>query len=709
MLSFGHSAWLLLPIGILSIGLALIAYHRTSPLPTPIVRTGLVALRSLTLFGALGLLLSPACNQTQTVQTEPLLALLIDNSESMSLLQGDSTSAAQGLQSTLASLGSLPGSQLLFGFDRTARQVPTSDSLTFSGTVTDLSQGLDDVWGALRDKNLRGVLLMTDGLHNSGDNPVFMAGEYGVPIHTLVVGDSTMRQDLRIGNVFTNDVGYVDQEQIVRATLQSHGFSGQEVQVQLLHGDSVVATAATRLSDGLGTAQVEMSMTPAAPGFQQYTVSATHFDNEVTHRNNTSTVAVRVLDNRQRTLVLAASPSPDLASIRRFLEARGPDPFEVFVQKGPGEFYGNAFPIGQDPYELVILVGFPGPGAPQSAIQYASDLVESGTPLLFICSRTTDLTSLKLHFEDFLPVTPRNGAAIARDATVMLTTEGLQHPVLSFDGVNRITRLPPLEGLWADWQPTPDATILAESPTLTDANSAPLLVVRRRGGKRSAALLAGRTWRWENLPDDLEDASHIWPALLDGLIQWLTVPEDQRPVRINAASSAISEGDPIQLVGQVYDESLNPLVNAAVTVTVTSPAGETTEFQMQPIGSGQFDLNLGVLPVGQYAYSAVATYQNATVGTDIGTFLVGEHLLEYRETRADAPLLRQIATRSGGLFLTPDRLGALETHLREDSTYVPTTHTETTETFLWRWLPTFLVLLFLLTSEWVIRKRVGLA
>ncbi len=709
MLSFGHSSWLLLPIGIVGIGLAFAAYHRVSPKPPLPVRSGLVTLRALSFSCAAGLLLSPACERTATVHSDPVLALLIDGSESMNLISRDSTNAAQSTRKAVSNAESLPGTHRTFIFNQTTTEVLGPDSLTFDGIATNISNGLRDVRAALRNDNLRAVLLISDGLHNSGNNPIYLAPELGVPVHTMAVGDSTARHDLLISSVLTNEVGYSGREQVVRVSLQYFGMGAQDITVRLLHADSVIASTSTRVHGGLGVSSAEMMLHPAEPGMQQYTVAVTHLEGEVTHRNNVATTSVRVLGTRKRILILAAAPSPDVGSLRRFLDLQGPENYDMYVQKGRDEFYGGPLAISPSHYELVILAGFPGPNASRSALQAVAELADAGTPLLFMASRVTDLASLKIVLGEYLPALPNGARAEARDVMVAPTPAGLQHPALDFDNVNHVALLPPLEGLWADWKPTPDATILAASDPTPDAPAIPLLVTRRRSGSRTAAFLAGRFWRWENLPDDLDAASHIWPVLFEGLVQWLTVPEDQRTVRVNPATPSFGGGTPAQMVGQTYDESLNPLENAAIAVTVTNPIGNTNEFQMQSLGNGQFGLDLGTLPTGRYGYNAVATHNDGRLGEDSGTFLVGGHQLEYRETRTNTTMLRQIAARSGGLFLTPDRMEMLDDHLANDPSFAASSRTETTVTNLWRWIPTFLVILLLLTAEWVIRKRVGLA
>jgi hypothetical protein len=87
---------------------------------------------------------------------------------------------------------------------------------------------------------------------------------------------------------------------------------------------------------------------------------------------------------------------------------------------------------------------------------------------------------------------------------------------------------------------------------------------------------------------------------------------------------------------------------------------------------------------------------------------VGPLTLEFKETRANAALLRQIAQRSGGSFLTPDALRSLPAILTTSGSFTPVRYEEAREMELWH-LPVFFILVvLLLTTEWVLRKRSGM-
>lgn len=716
-LSFGFSPWLLLLCLLGAAALTYWSYRRTVPQVTTARRAVLMSLRFVALFIILFLLFEPIWRQLQRDERPPVLAVIVDDSQSLGLeaeTEGAKIDLAATTRATVQGLplDALDGETRIFAFSTSVRDLPrsnASDSLRFNGARTNIAQALDYVRDAMQDQNLRGVLLISDGQYNAGRNPLYQAERYPVPVHTVAVGDTLRRRDVQIRRVTTNEIAYVDEEQPVQIGLRADGFSGEQVVVSLVQGGQVLGSQPVRLSDGSAEVTVDLNYTPEQEGFKQLNAVVTQLPGEVTYRNNTQSFTVRVLENKRRILLVAAAPDPDLAGIRQLLEQDGNTEILSFVQKGAGSFYEGAFPASLEDIDLMVLVGFPGRAADPTVMQRIATAATDGKPLFFLLTRQTDLVSLRMNFEDALPVLPDRNRPTFDEAGIVVTARGAQHPILeipqrpaTFGG------LPPLLYNASRWQPSPDARVLATIDLRGVELDDPLLVIRRRSGSRSAALLGSGTWRWKNLPDDLQTYEPFWPGLFSNLTQWLTTPEDNRRVRVEPVEDLFSGGEPIELTGQAYDESLNPVSDASISVEVKAPDGTTLPYTMNPVGNGRYVLDVGTLPEGTYSYEASGDRNDVNLGTDSGTFAVGALTLEFKETRANAALLRQIAQRSGGLFFTADQLASLPGALQDGGAFSPVVFEATRETELWH-LPAFiLIVVLLLTTEWVLRKRSGM-
>jgi hypothetical protein len=82
--------------------------------------------------------------------------------------------------------------------------------------------------------------------------------------------------------------------------------------------------------------------------------------------------------------------------------------------------------------------------------------------------------------------------------------------------------------------------------------------------------------------------------------------------------------------------------------------------------------------------------------------------LEFLDTRMNADLLRQIALRTGGMFVPAADLALLQDSLKARAALAPSEEqrSETLEIRRWPYSLGFLVLL--LAAEWIIRKLGGM-
>jgi hypothetical protein len=730
--SLALSPWLLALGLAVALALAVGAYRRTVPPLGRGLRLTLGTLRFLALALVLFLLFEPVARQLSTLERPPVLAVLLDTSQSLRVTtSGDAgdadaatavadsaeavTRARAAVAEALAQLraSGFDGEARFFAFDQTLRPLADAaalDTLAFDGPRTDLAGALDALRQTLQNDNLQGVALVTDGQYNAGRNPLYVAERYPVPLFPIAVGDTARRRDVQVRRVTTNEVAYVGTELPVRVGLRGESVAGETVSVALMQDGQTLARERVTLPEGTAEVPVDLTFAPESAGLRQLTVAVSRLDGEATYRNNAQTLTVRVLDRKRRVLLLGAAPSPSFASTRRLLSADRNTEVTARLPRRDGRFYGGAFPDTLAAFDALMLAGFPSADAPAAVVERVAEAAAE-KPLVVLLDRQTDLRRLADAFGDRLPAQPERIRPGYGEALFVRTAAGERHPVFDIDGADdRAWRqLPPLLVSQSRWTPTPDATVLATVEVRGVALDDPALVVRRRSGQRSAMLLGTGTWRWANLPEGLAPAEPLWPGLLTNLLQWVTAPTDDRPVRVTPTKPSFAGSETVSFTGQVYDESLNPIPDAAVDVTVTAPDGTTYPFGMEAVGSGRYTLDVGTLPEGTYRYAATAARDGTTLGTDRGQFSVGALTLEFQETRADLTLLRQLAQRSGGAVYQPEGAGDLPVRLASSETFRPVVVEQERTTELWRRIGFLVAILVLLAAEWAVRKRFGLA
>jgi len=717
--SFGYSPWLLLLCVMVAGGLTYWSYQSTVPSLSAGWRGLLGGLRFLALALICFLLFEPVFRQIQASERPPVLAVLVDDSKSMRVVTGrgqspSATTARDSVRPILEALGpeAVSGSVRFFGVGQSLRALPgpSADSLQFGDARTDLASALQAVPEELPETNVKGIVLVSDGQYNTGRNPLRAADRSPVPIHTVTVGDTTRPRDLRVRSVATTERAYLDSKVPVRAALTATDGRGEPVTVTLEQDGRTLDRSEVRLPTGTGEVSADLTFEPTEAGLQQLTVRATTLSGEVTTRNNVQTVSLRVLESKRQVLLLGAAPSPSLAAIRRVYERNADTKVTARVPTQDGSFIGGSLPEDLSTFDVVVCAGFPSAPVPDDVVERVATQIEDDTPALFFLDRQTDLSAWSEHFASVLPATPGAANTGFTDASFTVVESERQHPVFRLEDadVSLFDRVPPLRASDINWTPTPDARVLATATQPSPSASAPLLVVRSRAGLRTAAVLGTGVWRWALLPSGLEPAAPLWPGLASNLLRWVSTEADDSPVRVRPVASTFDGGEPVSFTGQVYNESMQPVSDATVEVTVTDSGGTEYPYTMEPVGQGRYTLDVGTLPEGSYRYEAAARLEGTKVGTDQGEFSVAPLRLEYQAPRADAVLMRQLAARSGGTAYTPETAQQLPADLADRASFSSEVVQQTSEAELWRTSLFLIAILVLLAGEWTLRKLFGL-
>ena len=696
------------------------SYGRSTPRVAGGRRALLAGLRGAVLVVVFLLLFEPVLRRLTGRDEEPVVAVLLDDSRSLTVGVPGAPAPAERL---VGALQRLPRDARYYTFaSETTRLEERPGTLENAGERTDIAGALQRVDRELGGRNLRAVLLLSDGRFTTGRNPVWVAARYPVPVYTSAVGDSVAVRDVRVADVLTNEIAYVGSELPVRVAVQATGYAGTRATISLSDGSRTLATTTIVLPADGGEAAVDMAVTPASPGLRRYVARVSAQAGEATTRNNVGSATVRVLDQRRRLLVVSAAPGPDLAALRAVLDADAQMEPTYRTQRAAGVFYEGPLPetleraSGAGGFDAIVLVGYPGAAAGDTESRRIATAIESGRPALFLLTRQTDLGALARVFGNALPAVPEVARAGWAEAQAGLTPAGVSHPVLELSGTGGratdraavLTRLPPLEVSESRWAPATGARVLATARRGAIDTGAPMVVVRQGDGSRSAAVLGAGTWRWRTLPADLADMAPVYPRLIDNLVRWTTTREDRRRVRVRPVQSAFGPGERVRFTGQVYDEALQPISDAEVRVVVAGPGGRRPARTMRSLGSGRYALDAGALPAGRWSFEASAVRAGASAGDDRGTFAVGAVADEFLHAGGDPALMRQIALRSGGRAVPLDSVGDFMALLRRDGRMEPRVVEQSVETPLLD-LPLLLGLLVVgLTAEWVMRKRWGM-
>jgi len=695
-----------------AISLSIFAYHRTVPPVSQGTRYLLISLRALALFFLLLLILEPILRLVREESKPPTVAILVDDSKSMGLTDKMGNRAetvrallkSDGIQK-LSKLGRLE----VFRFSSEFSAISTADSLRFSGDATDISTALKEVQKKSEEENIETIVLVTDGNHNLGENPLREVDHFGLPIYTVGVGDSSEQKDVLITKVVTNEIAYAESHVPMDVTMKSSGFNGERVEVSLSEGGKTISQQFVTLKEGTWEYPVKLFFDPKDEGTKRYTVSVSRLEGELTAANNVKSVFVKVLKSKMKVLLVAGAPSPDVAFIRRALSEDKNVDLKALIQKSATEFYESEFslPMLTDA-DCIVLVEFPLSNSREDVLRAVQSAIqEQQKPLLIVLSRNVDAVKLRV-LDSNLPFT--TSAASSGEVSVSLQVPEKEriHPLMNLNGSpNLWDGLPPIYMMGTTFRTKPEAEILGLAKIQGVSLSEPVLLSRSVAGVKSVAILGYGVWRWRLLTQAVDPSKDVLQLFMSNAVRWLTTREETKPVRISSTKEFFTGGERVEFGAQVYDKIYRPIDAAEVKVVVKKD-NETLETILTPMGNGRYEGKLEDLGEGEYQFSGTASLSGGSLGEDKGKFSVGAQEIEFQETRMNKSLLEHLAYQSGGKYIDPQNISQLPEELERNTKLTPKEITLASEFELWS-LPTILILIIIFFgTEWFLRKQAGL-
>ncbi len=266
--------------------------------------------------------------------------VLVDNSQSMQIRDGDSTSKTRGDWVRDHVRADLPWRTRLaqdfdvrpYLFDSHLRGVESLDALTFDGTGSTLGSSLAALGRRFRGLPLAGVLVLTDGNRTDvGDLEVADLP----PIYPVVPPSRGTGRDIGVRDVSVSQANFEAAPIVLRAEVNATGFRDEAIRVVVLDeaGREVARQEATP-ADAAATAKplaFRFQFRPDKKGVQFYRVHASSVaaaslpegspSDEQTLANNTRLVVVDQGEGPYRVLYVSGRPSWEFKFLRRAIAA----------------------------------------------------------------------------------------------------------------------------------------------------------------------------------------------------------------------------------------------------------------------------------------------------------------------------------------------------------------------------------------------------
>ncbi|TLU99344.1 VWA domain-containing protein [Dyadobacter luticola] len=645
----------------------------------------LAAFRGITVALICFLLLSPLVRKTETSVDKAKIVFAIDNSESVGnygkqVLKQISDATAQLNESGFeVSVETLDGG---------AKQ---PDSIAFNQNKTDLSGMLQRIKSSFEGRNLTDVILLSDGIVNQGISPTY--NRFPFKVNTLAVGDSVPDLDIRIKDIVSNRIAYLENEFPIRAEIVANGLTGKSTTISLKQNGKIIQTQTVQIDRPDFFKAFDFKATSTQKGVQHYTLELGNVSGETSSRNNRKDVYIDIIDGRQKILLMALAPHPDIKSIRSIVEANDNYELDINILS-----IANNPPASTKPYDLVILHQIPnvlGLGNAQ-----VRKFLDSKIPLFFILGNQSAVPLASSLNKSLLINTSNNQI----DKVTARFNPAFQQLNFDPESLKLLERLPPLSVPFGEYNLSSGTeTILYQKVGTLNTNK-PLLVLNTNNEQKVAVLAGEGIWQWRQEEFAQTSKQEVVDNLFQKLIQVLSVREDKRKFRVYPVRNEFEAGEQVAFQTEIYNDIYEPIFGQEVTLNLIDEKGKSRQFTYtHSKESPRF--NVSGLAEGVYRYAASATLRGGQERVT-GQFVIRNMDLEANNTTADFGMLRELAGRSGGEFLAPSTLSQFLAKLKSDR---PADRLDSSEEMVeliyMKWL--FFLLVLLLGAEWGLRKYHG--
>jgi hypothetical protein len=638
---------------------------------------------------------------------------------------------------------------------------------TYFRAATDFTAALEGLLKEIPSEQLAGVLVLSDGIHNADTSVLPVTRRFaaqGVPVAGVLVGGTRLPFDIALADVVSPESVFLGDRVRMAATIKATGAIGKKVKVQLSCGGVVVEETQLEISSDDWQREVRLTHEPLTNGVVRYEVCAETLEGELFSDNNAWTSDVAVSDDRINVLLVDDTPRWEFRYLRNLFFGRdksvhlqswlvhpdtlaGAAPASLPAASAArkfGDAESGGWPVSRDEWRAfdVIILGDLDAATltPEVQEEIRACVSERGALLVTIAGPRAMPHAFPAGspLAELVPFTvqPRESYWKGPEQAyrLQLTPAGQSHPVMLQSG-----SLSENEEVWRslpdfDWRlpvtAKPGSEVLAvavaeggeQEKVLTDVRQAvthledvmqhrnrhALLVSQRVGRGKVLGLAFDRTWRLRYRTGDVRHHRFWGQVMRWGLGERLRAGQEH--FRVGTDRLVYGPEDTINVMARVLDDDFAGVETAEIeAVLKTSEGREITRTRLVPRADSHGFYEALLPPQGRAGACQLEVVRLDSVARErVETSLLvtaSRRPIEMGDVRPSKGVMEALAKGTGGKIVTPDAIGSLTELFGEGRRTVQ----ERREYALWNNPFVLLILAVLLTLEWLLRKKGGLA
>jgi len=658
----------------------------------------LIILRSITFVIFTFLLLKPKFSWTQYNYNNLDWNLYIDNSVSISYhpLLSFQTIKSE-LEQIIYSIIKKDAFYNLFSFSGNIKKIKNTESFDSSGSSTDIGKVLNHI--ELNQDNLAGAVIISDGQNNNGINPKSLIKNIKVPVYTLGIGETKPLIDLSIESVDAPTVAVKGENVNIKATINSYGNLDEKVNVVLYSGKKMIGSKFLNISGQGSRNEARFIFTPLNLGENEYIVKVSSLSEEINIDNNQQKFLISVLKDHYKVALITGTPSFNTIVIKEYITNYPRVELDHYVLSKNG--YAPSLKLfWSTPYQLIIFDNYP------------IDVLKSKTQKIYSKKITSEKASLLWII----------GQNVTSESAQSLT------PFFHLDYVDE--NINSHQNSWYFTEDIINSSIIQGSLTNQKSNFAdifpPITTPYKFNAKHKKVNPIAYHESDEVIPvifmgDVKNIRSIVWTSndfstvkynissnnnfrdIWSNLFSWLLKTGGDRNLYFRLNKESYQQGEEILITGSSIQDNLSINNQAFITIMHDSIEVNSFELRFNP-ESNRWEGNFWAPKPGNYNYKIVINDGSSEPMEQIGKFIVEKSQIELNQVSLNLPLLTNISNGTGAEYYSwesrsvlVDKIKSVKNKTKIDKSVVLSEN---------KWV--MIILIILLTIEWVFRKRIGL-
>lgn len=646
-------------------------------------------IRALTVSFIAFFLLSPLFRNTTKKVEEPVIIVAQDQSASISTAR-DSVFYSESYPALVNSLVEELGKDFdvhTFSFGDHIREGINFD---FTDKQTNITDMLAEVQSRYLNRNVGALILASDGIFNQGIHPQYALQYLPFPVYTVALGDTTVVKDAVVVNVAHNRIAFLNNTFPLEVHVRGVLCNGLNTTLRVIKDGTVLFSERIVFSGNNDNSFIPVELTAEQAGLQRYRIELLPVDGEIILSNNVKDIYIEVLEARQKVLVLYSSPHPDITAIRQTLEAQENYSVEVFEAS---QYNGN-------PKEFNLAVLHQVPSRQQAFTSLIRKLNDADLPLLHILGSGSDLNV----FNTLGYGLSISGSASRVDETLPALNPAFTLFSLSDDFTETLRFFPPLFSPFGTYRESLASNALFYRQIGSLVTDAPLMTFADLSGRKIGVIAGEGLWRWRLVNFSRRGNHNAFNEWLTKSIQYLALREQKDRFRVQT-QNRWNENEEIEFSAELYNASFEPINTPEIELVISDVEGKQFPFTFSRTRNA-YSMKAGSLAPGNYTYTAATQWQTERLEAR-GAFSVLPLQVEFTNLVADHRLMNSVAERFGGEMFLPADMGQIADIIRDRGDVKPVFYFEKSYLELIDLKYLFVLLIALLTAEWIFRRIAG--